>query len=96
MKPDEFATAKAWEQSSRIIVLVLLFLSGLQFLAAAIVFGSLGTSETDRLLTSGFLVLSGVAFALGLAFRKFGAPTWKHKLAVAILVLPAALSLLVR
>lgn len=96
MKADEFATARAWEQLSRLAVLGLLFLSSFQFLVTAIVFGSLGKSDADKLITAGCLLFAGVAFALGLAFRKVGAPTWKHKLVVAIVALPAALTLLTR
>ena len=96
MKADEFATARTWDQVSRIMVLGLLFLSSAQFLLAAVAFGALGKTETDKFISGGCILLAGVALALGLAFRKVGAPTWKHKLAVALIVLPAALSILTR
>ena len=67
-----------------------------QFLAAALVYRTVGRSETDMLLFAGCLMMAGFAFALGLAFRKSGAPTWKHRLAVAVVALPAAISLLLR
>ena len=96
MQTDEFATVRAWEDLARLAVLGLLFLSSLQFLVTAVVFGSLARSETDKLMTAGCVLLACVAFTLGLAFRKVGAPTWKHKLAVGIVALPAALTLLTR
>jgi hypothetical protein len=96
MKADEFANARAWEQLARRAVLGLLFLSSFQFLVTAFAFGSLAKSGTGKLITGGCVLFAGVAFALGLTFRKVGAPTWKHKLAVGIVALPAALTLLTR
>ncbi|RYY26498.1 MAG: hypothetical protein EOP62_10245 [Sphingomonadales bacterium] len=93
---DSLMTVMAWQQTSRFVVLGLLFLSGCQFLAAALVYRTVGRSETDTLIFAGCLMMAGFAFALGLAFRKSGAPTWKHKLAVAVVALPAAISLLLR
>jgi hypothetical protein len=96
MKADEFAVARYWGQASRIIALGLLFLSSVQFLAATIVLGTLGKTEADKLISAGCTLFAGVAFALGLAFRRVGAPTWKHKLAVALVALPAALTVIMR
>ena len=96
MKADEFATARAWEQLARLVVLGLLFLSSLQLLITAVVVGSLGKSETDKLIVAGCVLFASVAFGLALAFRKVGARTWKHKVAVGIVALPAALTLLTR
>ncbi|CAN5404771.1 hypothetical protein BH10PSE14_BH10PSE14_39700 [soil metagenome] len=95
-RADEFTTMRAWAQSLRIMVLCLLFLSAARFLATALVFRALGHSEADKLVFAGCLVLAALAAGLGLAFRKAGAPTWKHKVAVAIVALPAALSLALR
>ena len=96
MNADELAAAKAWEQSSRILVLTLLFSSSVQFLVAGLVFRTIGESANDTIIGSASMLLAGVAFALGLAFRKVGAPTWKHKIAVAAVAVPAALSVLTR
>jgi hypothetical protein len=93
---DSFMTVAAWEFTSRIVITGLLILNGLQFLAAAVVYRTLGTSEADKLIFAGSLLFAGIAFALALAFRKSGAPTWKHKAAVAVVALPAALSLAIR
>lgn len=80
----------------RWIVLILLGLSALQFLFAAIVFGFLVDTEDGKQLSAIFILLFGVALALAVAFRKSGAPTWKHKLAVAVIALPAALQLVLQ
>lgn len=93
---DSFTRVVAWERTSRIVVVGLLFLSGLQFLAAAVVYRELGENEADKLIFAGCLLFAEIAFALGLAFWKSGAPTWKHKAAVAVVALPAALSLVLR
>jgi uncharacterized PurR-regulated membrane protein YhhQ (DUF165 family) len=95
-RSDQVATAMAWERTSRIFVLGLLFLSALQFLTGAIVYGTLGQAETDKLVFAGCVLFTALAVGVGVAFRKSGAPTWKHKLAVASVALPAALSLLPR
>lgn len=93
---DSFATVVAWGRASRIVIMGLLALSGLQFLSAAVIYGTLGTSEADKWIFAGSLLFAGSAFALAFAFRKSGAPTWKHKAAVAVVALPAALSLVMR
>lgn len=91
---DQFAAIKALERSGRAILTGLLGLSALQFLTLAIVYGTLGQSSTDRLVFAGGLLAAGIALAVALAFWKSGAPTWKHKLAVFVIALPAASSLL--
>ena len=73
---------------------MLLFLSSVQFIAVAIVFGASGKTEGDKLISAGCTAFAGFALALGLAFCKAGAPTWRHKLAVAVVALPAALTIL--
>ena len=93
---DRFTVMVAWQHTTRIVTVGLLVLSGVQFLAAAVVYRTLGTSENDNLIFAGSLLFAGTAFALALAFRKSGAPTWKHKSAVAVVALPAALSLIMR
>lgn len=93
---DSFTTVVAWERTTRIVIVGLLVLSGVQFLAAAVVYRALGVSENDNLIFAGSLLFAGTAFALAIAFRRSGAPTWKHKAAVAVVVLPAALSLVMR
>ncbi len=93
---DSYTPVVAWERTTRIVIVGLLVLSGLQFLAAAVVYRTLGTSENDNLIFAGSLFFAGFAFALARAFRKSGAPTWKHKAAVAVVALPAALSLVIR
>lgn len=93
---DEFATVDAWQITSRIIVSGLLLPSGLRFLALAIVFRTLDNSEDYKLVFAGCLALATLALALCLTFWKSGAPTWKHKVAVALVSLPAALELVIR
>ena len=84
------------ERTTRIIIVGLLFLSGFQFLAAAVVYRTLSTGEDDNLIFAGSLLFAGLAFALARAFRNSGAPTWKHKAAVAFVALPAVWSLIIR
>jgi hypothetical protein len=96
MKLDEIETLHDWRRGSRLVVLGLLFLSALQFLAFAIVTGTLGKTEDDNMIFAGSMLLAGIAFALGISFRKVGAPTWKHQVAVALIAAPAAISVLVR
>ena len=91
MKAHELEVVRSRDQASRNLVLGLLFLSAAFFLFAAILFGTLGATEEDKLITAACVLFAGAAFALGLAFRSVGAPTWKHKLAVAFFALPAAL-----
>ena len=90
------ASAHPWELSYRVLVLCLLFVSALEWLAAAILYSTLGTTETDKLVCAGCLVLAGLAVGLGVAFRKTGAPTWKHKTAVAIVSIPAIIGMISR
>lgn len=94
MRKDELAAVEAWYASSRIVVLGLLFLSSMQFLSVAIIVSALGQTPDDKLIFAGSLLFAAVALAAGLAFRKVGAPTWKHKVVVALITLPAALSIL--
>ena len=93
---DNLSTIKMWERSSRILVLFLLGLSALQFLSGAILYGSLGQTETDKLICAAFGLLAGLALATAMSFRKSGAPTWKHKLVVAVIAAPAAMTMLTR
>jgi hypothetical protein len=93
---NSFTKVVAWERTTRILTVFLLILSGVQFLAAAIVYRALGTDEADRLIFAGSLLFAGLAFAFALAFWKSGAPTWKHKVVVAVVALPAALTLIMR
>jgi uncharacterized PurR-regulated membrane protein YhhQ (DUF165 family) len=92
---DEFTTVEAWRSTSRIVISGLLILSAFQFLAGAVIYRVLGSSETEKLLFAGFLIFAALAAALCIAFWKTGAPTWKDKLAVAIVVVPAALRIMV-
>ena len=62
------------------------------YVRAAILFGIAAVLALAGVVT----LFVGIAFALALAFRKSGAPTWKHKAAVAVVALPAALSLAIR
>ena len=96
MKTDEIETLHVWRSGSRLVVLGLLFLSALQFLAFAIVTRTLGNTENDNVIFAGSMLLAGLALALGISFRKVGAPTWKHKVAVALIAAPAAISVFVR
>jgi len=93
-RQDEFTTVQAWQSTSRIVISGLLILNACQFLAVAVIYRALGSSETDKLVFAGFLILAALASALCIAFWKTGAPTWRHKLAVAVVVLPAALSMM--
>ena len=96
LRNEAFSTVMAWQRTSRIIVSGLLLVSAFQFLAAAVVYGTLGNTEADKLTFAGCLVFATLAFALCVAFWKSGAPTWKHKVAVALVALPAALSIIAR
>lgn len=80
----------------RWIVLILLGFSAFQFLFTAIVLGFLVDTADGKLLSAAFFLLFGVALTLAIAFRKSGAPTWKHKVAVGVIVVPAALKLLLQ
>lgn len=96
MKPDETEILRNWNSAIRVIILSLLFFSAFQFLAFAIVIRAFGTTEDEKLIFAGCMLLAGIAFALGVAFRKSGAPTWKHKVAVALVAAPAAVSIFMR
>ena len=93
MRAGDYEAARSWDTYSRFAVLGLLILSALQFLSVAVVLGTLGQSEGDRLLPAASLILVATAIALAVANRKSGAPTWKHKLIVMLLASPAALSI---
>jgi hypothetical protein len=95
MRQNDNFTAVAWNGATRIVVVGLLVLSGFQFLSIAVVYRTLGASENDNMIFAGSLLFAGAAFAFALAFRKAGAPTWKHKAAVAVIAFPAALSLVI-
>lgn len=95
LRNDETSTLMVWQRSFRLVVASLLLLSALQFLANSIVYRTLGSTEADKLIFAGSLVFAAVAFALCVAFWKSGAPTWKHKVAVAIVALPAVLNVLI-
>lgn len=75
MRDDRFDLVRAWESSAPIFVLDLLYLSAIQFLTAALVYRTLGSSETDKLVLAGCLAFATLAcLRFGLAFRKSGAP----------------------
>lgn len=96
LRDEKLKTDTAWQRTSRIVISGLLLLSAAQFVAAAVVYRSLGNSETDTLLFAGCLVFAALAFALCVAFWNSGAPTWKHKMAVAFVALPAVISIITR
>ena len=75
MQQNDYEVVRSWETFSRFAVLGLLVLSAFQFLSVAVVLGTLGESEGDKLLAAMSLVLAGTATALAIAYRKSGAPT---------------------
>jgi drug/metabolite transporter (DMT)-like permease len=93
---QEFTTLVAWQRASRILISGLLLVSAMQFVAAAIVYRTLGSSDTDTLIFAGCLVLAAIALAMCVSFWRSGAPTWKHKLAIALIALPAAIGMITR